>query len=171
VLCRKDETLQELSTDLSQRNVEYPFSRKQFVSGINSRDSTPGLYQPLPSGHIRILELLLGHCGDGIQCRLHDTALEQNEFAYDALSYTWELSEYVLWHEASHGGKNRKTTESPGVLFTFRGLKVPVQENLRNALLRMRDSQGGSYLWVSSFRWHMKKTCKIIANDVLRHAG
>lgn len=149
MLYYKDKALQELSNDPSHRNSNMPILRENFVPGTASEDSAHSLYQPLPSGHIRILELLPGHYDDNIECRLHDTALEQNKFAYDALSYTWELSDYTLRHETGCVGGNAEATKDSYVLFTCKGLKVPVQQNLQNALRRMRDEQCSNYLWVS----------------------
>ena len=150
MLYYKDKALQELSNDPSHRNSNMPILRENFVPGTASEDSAHSLYQPLPSGHIRILELLPGHYDDNIECRLHDTALEQNKFAYDALSYTWELCDYTLRRERSHAGLNSEVRKDASVLFTCKGVAVPVQENLHQALRRMRDIQCSRYIWVSS---------------------
>jgi hypothetical protein len=172
VLYYKDKDLQELLNVSSQRNVDIPISREKFIPEIALEDGTHSLYQPLPSDHIRILELLPGHYDDNIECRLHDAALEQNKFAYDALSYTWELNDHALWHGTNCAGGSGEATKDTGVLFTCKGLKVPVQENLQNALRRLRDVKCSNYLWVGfSFCGIWKGTCKAIADHVLRHAG
>ena len=142
--------MQGLSNDLPQCNADVPFSREKFVPKSAPIDSTQSLYQPLRSGHIRILELLPGHFLDDIQCRLHDAAIEQNKFAYEALSYTWELCDYTLRRERSHAGLNSEVRKDASVLFTCKGVAVPVQENLHQALRRMRDIQCSRYIWVSS---------------------
>lgn len=133
--------MRDPSIGSSQRNLDVPYQRAKFVPEAASIDATQGLYQPLLLGHIRILELLPGHYGDDIQCHLHDVALEQNQFAYDALSYTWEL------HIGNSGSS--EATEDPTVFFTCKELEVVVQRNLQDALRRMRDVQCSKYLWVS----------------------
>jgi hypothetical protein len=137
--------------------VDTQFSREKFVPEAASIDATQRLYRPLPSGHIRILELLPGHYGDDIQCRLHDAALEQNKFAYDALSYTWELNDPALWRETVGAGENSEASKDPGVLFACKELRVPVQRNLQDALRRMRDVRCSRYLWVSLLSWANEK--------------
>ena len=90
MLYHKDKNLsiQELLNDSSRRNVDIPIPREKFIPEVALKDGTHVQYQPLPSGDIRILELLLSHHDDNIICRLHNAALEQNKFAYDAISYT-----------------------------------------------------------------------------------
>lgn len=132
-----------------------PFLREKFVPEAASVGTTQSLYQPLPSGHIRILELLPGHYDGDIRCHLHDAALEQNKFAYDALSYTWDIRD--------GGGGSSEATWNPSVLFTYKGLRVPVQENLQGALRRLRDVQCSRYLWVSAlpvaYEHHLQGRC------------
>lgn len=53
--------------------------------------STSGIYDPLPgTSTFRLLEILAGD-GDVLQCKLHVCNLQENETAYEALSYTWGI--------------------------------------------------------------------------------
>ncbi|KAF4439784.1 Heterokaryon incompatibility 6 OR allele [Fusarium acutatum] len=56
---------------------------------IKSLKETSGIYHPLSeSSTFRLLEILAGD-GDVVHCKLHVCGFQENEAAYEALSYTW----------------------------------------------------------------------------------
>ncbi|KAH7480438.1 hypothetical protein FOMA001_g8821 [Fusarium oxysporum f. sp. matthiolae] len=75
---------------LSITNPKSPICRFTPLETKSRRaKETSGIYYPLPEDStFRLLEILAGD-GDVVQCKLHVCSLQENETAYEALSYTW----------------------------------------------------------------------------------
>lgn len=89
------------------------------------------LYSPLPIGAIRILKLLPGLPGDGVQCELLPSLLKESDDRYEAISYTWG---------------------SPACPATITCNKQPleIQQNAFHCLQKLRYHSEARYLWVDA---------------------
>ncbi|ENH67416.1 Heterokaryon incompatibility protein 6, OR allele [Fusarium oxysporum f. sp. cubense race 1] len=84
----QDSNVEEIA--LSITNPKSPICRFTPLETKSRRaKETSGIYYPLPEDStFRLLEILAGD-GDVVQCKLHVCSLQENETAYEALSYTW----------------------------------------------------------------------------------
>jgi hypothetical protein len=92
----------------------------------------PFSFQPLESASsIRVLEVLPGNPNQHIACTLHHTTIDANDYAYNALSYTW--------------GDATKTR-----VIECNGARAVISQNLHSALSRLRDRRAPLLLWVDA---------------------
>ncbi|KAK4499777.1 hypothetical protein PRZ48_007963 [Zasmidium cellare] len=97
------------------------------------------LYEPLPPGHIRLLDLSDDNDQDGqISCSLFTVSLDSAP-AYAALSYAWEE-----WDDIDHPSKQECH------ILVNNDYPVKIQRNLYNAISTLRDMIRGDgvMLWV-----------------------
>jgi hypothetical protein len=148
IIDSKDQALRDQIKTRRRHEDEVSCKRQALNPIATSIEASDTLYQQLPKGHIRILEVLPGNFDDSIQCCLHTAALMENKLAYDALSYTWEIddSEEPEFWEEDEAETSAKEKE---VFFACKKITILVHVNLHNAIRRLRDTQVSKHIWVS----------------------
>jgi len=108
----------------------------------NSDPGTQFIYPKLPDGNIRLLHLLPDRDRDApLKCQLVDyplQSMDKRACLYEALSYCWYQSE-----------KPNSMSETTKWI-SIDGRRLPITENLHDALLRLRDDFFGRVMWVDA---------------------
>ncbi|KAF5253710.1 hypothetical protein FANTH_1402 [Fusarium anthophilum] len=119
-------------------NPRSPICRfTQLESKSPPANSTSGIYQPLPDiSTFRLLEILTG-ASDVVQCKLHVCSLQENEAAYEALSYTW-------------GKPDISSHRRIEIIFNGIGHSMSISSSLYIALRQLRRSNASRVTWADA---------------------
>ncbi|KAI0602807.1 heterokaryon incompatibility protein-domain-containing protein [Biscogniauxia sp. FL1348] len=103
---------------------------------------TRSLYPKLPvdSRQIRLVTLPPGKPTQRVACELHEALVEEERFAYKALSYAW--------HDGGGGGDDGDEPADVSIVCNMTSIKV--SSNLHAALLRLRKPDAPVKIWVDS---------------------
>ncbi|KAF4950109.1 hypothetical protein FGADI_8448 [Fusarium gaditjirri] len=100
-------------------------------------NDTSGIYYPLPgNGTFRLLEILAGD-GDVVQCKLHVCSLQENETAYEALSYTW-------------GGPDTSSHRRIDIICNGTSHTMVISSSLHIALRELRRKNASRVIWADA---------------------